>query len=575
MDFRSPARVARRIALVLSALASVGALPGVAAAAGNIYWSDYGYRFPTPQTAHIMFGSLSGEGASKALFSEAPEEISGKQEIVGISGVVLDPATGKLYWADTKNGKIQSANLSGEGSPLTLYHEGTNEPQGLTIDAATGKLYWTDGKTGEIRAGSLSGEGASQTLYTEQPTPYPGGLAVVPSTGKLYWTDTASGKIRVGNVSGEGVPQTLYTEASGEPVGIAIDEATSKLYWVDNGPNVTGEVVVGGLEGGAKVHAQRLYVEESDSDAWGLAIDPQTSKLYWGDLESGLIRVGGFGGKEEVEAKTLFKEEPSDEPSFPALLLAPAAAGAPTISGGGTVGQALACSQGSWAADMPEGVLYQAPQSFAYQWLRGGAPVAGANAASFTPTEGGSYTCQVTASNAAGATTQTSAATTVPPIVCAVAAVDPLCPCDASCPYRRSELTIVTHGKLLVKAGKVKVAIACSKGVGNCEGELSLVTRFSHSEPPRHGRRHTRLNTLPALTFAHVRYSLAAGKRETIVLKIDAKGKRLLAKAKGHKLKVWLVATDDVGGRKRSGRGVTLALPSSHKHHKNHKSHKR
>jgi hypothetical protein len=79
----------------------------------------------------------------------------------------------------------------------------------------------------------------------------------------------------------------------------------------------------------------------------------------------------------------------------------------------GPVGQRLSCSRGSWAPDLLGSFLYRAPQSFAYQWRLNGADIGGANAAQYTATAPGSYTCRVTASNQAGSVAQTSAAMTV------------------------------------------------------------------------------------------------------------------------------------------------------------------
>jgi hypothetical protein len=88
------------------------------------------------------------------------------------------------------------------------------------------------------------------------------------------------------------------------------------------------------------------------------------------------------------------------------LLHAPTAAipiAATAIAAAGHVGQPLACSP-VWDADQPELSYFQAPTSLAFQWLRGGVPIAGATASSFTPSEGGSFACRVTASNVAGST---------------------------------------------------------------------------------------------------------------------------------------------------------------------------
>ena len=79
----------------------------------------------------------------------------------------------------------------------------------------------------------------------------------------------------------------------------------------------------------------------------------------------------------------------------------------------GPQGQRLTCSRGSWAPDLSSAFLYRAPQSFAYQWRLNGADIGGANAAQYTATAPGSYTCRVTATNQSGSASQTSAAFTV------------------------------------------------------------------------------------------------------------------------------------------------------------------
>jgi hypothetical protein len=53
-------------------------------------------------------------------------------------------------------------------------------------------------------------------------------------------------------------------------------------------------------------------------------------------------------------------------------------------------------------------LFYRAPRTFAYQWFVNGAIIPGATATTYTPPAAGRYTCQVTASNQAGSTSQSS-----------------------------------------------------------------------------------------------------------------------------------------------------------------------
>jgi hypothetical protein len=73
----------------------------------------------------------------------------------------------------------------------------------------------------------------------------------------------------------------------------------------------------------------------------------------------------------------------------------------------------LACSTGGWLADLIPAFLFRAPQGFAYQWSRDGADISGATSSSYLARVSGSYSCQVTAANAAGTASQTSVQFTV------------------------------------------------------------------------------------------------------------------------------------------------------------------
>lgn len=72
---------------------------------------------------------------------------------------------------------------------------------------------------------------------------------------------------------------------------------------------------------------------------------------------------------------------------------------APVVSGTGTVGSNLATTSGVWT---------NSPTEYTYQWLRGGAQIAGATGQVYAlvgADSGNSVSCQVTASNAAGSST--------------------------------------------------------------------------------------------------------------------------------------------------------------------------
>lgn len=86
------------------------------------------------------------------------------------------------------------------------------------------------------------------------------------------------------------------------------------------------------------------------------------------------------------------------------LVLPPVNTVAPAISGTPAVGSVLTCSTGTWS---------NTPTSFAYQWLRDGAAISGATASTYTQVSedsGAAISCTVTASNAGGSASVSTAA---------------------------------------------------------------------------------------------------------------------------------------------------------------------
>lgn len=79
---------------------------------------------------------------------------------------------------------------------------------------------------------------------------------------------------------------------------------------------------------------------------------------------------------------------------------------APVITGGANVGDTLSVSNGQWT---------QFPTSFTYQWNSGGVPISGETGGTHIIQTGETaITCDVTATNSIGSTTQTSSNSITP-----------------------------------------------------------------------------------------------------------------------------------------------------------------
>ncbi len=386
-------------------------LPATASAADSIYWSrEDGFN-------SIRVGNLDGSvspTSPKTLFDDPGRPC----------GVALNPAGGKIYWANWDSGQIQVANL--DGTPLhtnpdvfidTLFTAPGNNLCGVAVDPANNKIYWANFSTSEIWVGNLDGTGTASILFTDPPGSGPSGVAIDPAGGKIYWTNQPTDQVRVGNLNGSGSASTLFgsdalvPSAEDNPIGVAVDPAAGKIYWTDL---AAGAVRVGPL-GGSTVGTATTLFNVTTFGPSGPAIDPTASppKIYWAGWQSGAgIQSGNL---DPIGGPTpLFSGEGNS--LFTAVLKAPAPADPaepPEISEG--FGGQLTCSQGSWAPDLLGAFLYRAPAEFDFQWQKvGDGDIPGEMASTFMPTDPGDYTCTVTATNQAGSASQTSVAFNVP-----------------------------------------------------------------------------------------------------------------------------------------------------------------
>jgi DNA-binding beta-propeller fold protein YncE len=385
----------RRIGVLLAAVALL-ALAAAPAALGadRIYWGNGGNET-------ISYANLDGTGGGGQL------DLTGATP-AGPRGVAIDAAAGRIYWANQNNATISYANLDGTGHGGELNTTGATitKPHGLAIDPAAGRIYWADsGNT--ISYANLDGSGGDDLDITGATPDAPYGATIDPATGRIYWANLGNNTISYANLDGSGGGGELDISGSNpnEPHGIAIDQATGKIYWTNLDSRVSYANVDGSGGGG-----ELDLTGATEKGAVGLAVDPTTGRLWWGNLGSNGNPISyvnadgsGGGGLLDTTGATI------SQARFPALLRAPSGAGAPQITGGASTASVLSCSQGAWAPDVLPSFYYRAPQSFAYQWTRDGSAVAGGTAATFKPAKAGSYACQVTATNQAGSTSQTSA----------------------------------------------------------------------------------------------------------------------------------------------------------------------
>jgi DNA-binding beta-propeller fold protein YncE len=392
----------------LAAILVLAAGTGAASAKDRVYWANR-------DNNTIAFANLDGSGATKLTI---PAGVT----IASPSGISLDPAANRIYWtnrAGCPDHAISWMNLDGSaGGNINIAGAVCDLPVASGIDPRTRRIYWTNWANdvpanSKISFAALDGSGGGN-LSTSATVDEPFGVAIDPDTGRIYWPNTAldidpsgaSGTIQFANLDGSGGGMVnVGTAHRNDPSGVAVDPTTGLIYWANFNDSTISFANLNGT-GGGQLNTNPI----SPAAPEGVAVDIPGGRIYWANLVRGIsfANLNNTGGGDlSTTGVTL------SSPVFPAILRVPAGTDAPAASGGNTVGSTLSCTSGSWAGDIHPALLYRAPHSFAFQWTLNGAAVAGATNSTTTADQAGDWRCVVTASNAAGQTSQNSNAVTV------------------------------------------------------------------------------------------------------------------------------------------------------------------
>jgi hypothetical protein len=381
-------------------------------ASETVYWSNY-------TSNSLAFANLDGSGGGA--FDTAG------QKVVGSEGLAIDSAAGRLYWSNFSSGPgdtgaIRFAGLGGgDGGQLNTGTATVNEPAGVAIDPVTRTIYWTNydggiGDKGTISFAKLDGSAAGDLNTAGANLEDPEAIAVDPAGGRVYWSNNGAtvDTISFAKLDNSGGGGNLDLSGATQPNGIyglAVNTAAGQIYWIDNNNEHISHANLTGGGGGDFDRGTAPF-----KDPYGMAFDPTSGKIYWLNYGNGEVKTGAFGflgiggGNGGINIATA----PVDGPQNPVILKGPSGTGAPTITRTPKT-VSLSCSLGSWAADFAGSFVYQAPKSYAYQWLLNGVAIAGATASTYTATKPGTYTCAVTGSNQNGSVTQTSAGVKLKP----------------------------------------------------------------------------------------------------------------------------------------------------------------
>jgi hypothetical protein len=461
--------------------------------------------------------------------------------VQGPFGVALDPAAGRIYWdnSDSHNGAgaIDVANLDGSDvHELKTGNADMMSPVGVAVDPAAGLVYWANADRNSISFAKTDDSNVGGNLNTgNAPVDEPSGIAVDPLAGRVYWTNSGTtDSIAFAKSDSSGVGDKLKTGNApvNQPFGIAVDPLAGRVYWANSGNNTIAFASTDDSNVGDKLTTGDATV----ISPLGIAIDPAAGRIYWGNADPKRISFAGVDGT----SGDLVTDATPGSAAYPVLLLSPRPAGAPAVTGPASPGAVLSCSAGTWAPDLVASFLYRAPQSFAYQWSRNGADLPGATRSSLTTdAAGGDYRCRVTATNAAGPTSQTSEVLHIPAVPAPGPGPGPGVP-PASLPAFGAG----THVTLTLATARAAARGPIDVQVFNANGFAAVATLSAQTTKPIASAHHRRVK------LATKRFTIPAHARRTIKLSLPRSLQRLLARRHRLSLALSLVVTDPAGHRR-------------------------
>jgi DNA-binding beta-propeller fold protein YncE len=171
-------------------------------AAGKVYWANaFG--------GTISYANVDGSGAGNINTGQATVYLP--------EGVAVDPGAGRIYWgnalggANGTDGTTSFANLDGSGGrDLSPAFVTFGQPTGVAVDPATSRLYWANSVgIAAISFANLNSFGGGDLKTVGAPADSPEGVALDSGAGRIYWADNGdpgvnSGGISYANLDGSG-----------------------------------------------------------------------------------------------------------------------------------------------------------------------------------------------------------------------------------------------------------------------------------------------------------------------------------------------------------------------------------
>lgn len=440
------------------------------------------------------------EGSYKVEFSDEPtyatQYYDKEQSFESATQVFLAEGATRTIEAELqKPGKIEGKVTNASGTGLSGV--------GVDVEGLDGEFVrrTTTGANGEYAVEGLS---PSEYIVSFNPGNEGGYLyqSVATTVGEAPEVDTLNVTLQEGGkISGTVTSAVTHTGLAKIDVDVLNGKSGEEYFAGFAVTNSKGEYTVTGLLAGS--YKVEFFWEESEAEEKACVHAVQCPSPYltqWYSNQPSSITANPVTAAVDTTTSGI---NAAMVPSAPFNTAAPAISGTPTV------GSVLSCSNGSWTGD-PELTLspgWPLSSTFSYQWLRDGVAVPGATSSTY-PVQaadvGHGLVCEVTVTNVAGHTSARSASLAV--ILPAVT---------------------LSSSKIAVSGGLAKVPIVCANAT--CKGTIELTGQVTIKSKGKKAKRKT-------VTLAKGSYTLAAGKKATVSVRVTAAGKSALAAAKGHRL---------------------------------------
>jgi hypothetical protein len=182
-------------------------------------------------------------------------------------GIVVDVDAGHIYWTNMgipnlDDGSIERADIDGKNRKVIVPVGNTHTPKQLIIEKASGKLYWCDREGMRVMRCNLDGsrietliEAGRGDVDQKDPTKWCVGLTIDPKLKQIYWTQKGPDNAGLGRIfrANVEIPKgqsatnrsdiEVFFDRLPEPIDLELDLKNRILYWTDRGDPPRGNTV--------------------------------------------------------------------------------------------------------------------------------------------------------------------------------------------------------------------------------------------------------------------------------------------------------------------------------------------